>query len=470
MENSKSIIKPKTLEIISRKIGDFDSGSNLVEFLKNCGVDEKLINSSDTKWRMVYSVLFALATSDKPQGHKLLFKIIEESVHPLTHGGDGATAEKLTKEFNNILKYDNFEINNGVLWQQTDLNDIWIDKDDNTHEPECYAIYPNVIDELYVFWYELIKLVKFYDKNKENIDSSLNELYFELIKEIENKIHSGKCGSLVKEYNRPFNNIIGCEYENNEPVNKILVNLYGFLGKITETDCPTKEGIAKVKEERKDLIGRIDKYILKNQLKPPVSPKNTEDNIQKIQLVSGSEIEIGGLRDGLKSIVQKGKEDNKPKFPYKLPAGTVWENFILKFVDDENIQIQVRQFQHIANYKDIVSYGKGKKIPKPSVLWDFLKVLAQLGGEISIKDKKRRNQYKKQKELLSECFRSYFSIDYDLFYPYYSAEGKESKSYKIKVTLIPLPEQSQDDEDEEKDDLGIAEEYKKQTPLVYEDN
>ena len=89
--------------------------------------------------------------------------------------------------------------------------------------------------------------------------------------------------------------------------------------------------------------------------------------------------------------------------------------------------------------KEMGFIGKGK-IPNPDVQWEFLKVLSGLNGEISIKDKSAKVKYKKQKELLAKALQSYFSIDYDPFYPYRSSPEKSGESYKIKITLIPPPE------------------------------
>ena len=114
--------------------------------------------------------------------------------------------------------------------------------------------------------------------------------------------------------------------------------------------------------------------------------------------------------------------------------------------------------------------GKGKK-PKPSELWTFLKVLAKVNGELTVKDTEARDKYKKQKELLAKSLQSYFSIDYDPFYPYRSSSEKSGNSYKIKITLIPPPDtkkKTNTDEDDN-DDLGIKEYLGEQNPQVYED-
>jgi hypothetical protein len=42
-------IQRKSIELISRDIGELDSGSNLIDFLIDCGVDKKLIEYPNTK-------------------------------------------------------------------------------------------------------------------------------------------------------------------------------------------------------------------------------------------------------------------------------------------------------------------------------------------------------------------------------------------------------------------------------------
>jgi len=105
-----------------------------------------------------------------------------------------------------------------------------------------------------------------------------------------------------------------------------------------------------------------------------------QQSVQKIEIVKGK-LEVDGLKDGLKAISQSKKETDKPKFPYKLPAGTKWEEITIKFEDDENVYIQVKQFKHTASYKELGLVGRGKN-PNPSELWAFLKVLAQVTASL----------------------------------------------------------------------------------------
>lgn len=154
------------------------------------------------------------------------------------------------------------------------------------------------------------------------------------------------------------------------------------------------------------------------------------------------------------------------KFPHKLPSGTMWENVIIKFIDDETVYIDVKKLSHTTTFADMGFAGPGKN-PKPDVQWVFLKVLALQNGELSIKDKAANEKYRKQKELLTKGLREYFSIDYDPFHPY-----QVNNSYKIKLTLIPPQNSGVGDTKKassDNDDLGIGDYYNQITPSMADD-
>ena len=100
-------IKPKILEFIAKEMGNLWAEKKLINFLINCGVHKKLIKSYQTKWKTVYNVLQKLNTSDQLNDRKILFKIIEDAVHPLImHEGDASSAQTLLNRFNEYLYYD----------------------------------------------------------------------------------------------------------------------------------------------------------------------------------------------------------------------------------------------------------------------------------------------------------------------------------------------------------------------------
>jgi len=214
---------------------------------------------------------------------------------------------------------------------------------------------------------------------------------------------------------------------------------------------------------------KFDNLVQDNKSRRPIPSIANDPPIHKIEIVSGR-LKVDGLKESLDKISHTKKETDKPKFPYKLPAGTTWEAITMKFENNENIYIQVKQYKHTASYKELGLVGRGKN-PNPSELWAFLKVLSQVNGELTIKDTQAKDKYKKQKELLAKALQSYFSLDYDPFYPYHSSTEKQGNSYKIKITLIPL--QSNNSKcttaAEEDDDLGVEEYLKEQAPQVNEE-
>ena len=104
------------------------------------------------------------------------------------------------------------------------------------------------------------------------------------------------------------------------------------------------------------------------------------------------------------------------RFPFKLPAGTTWENITIQFLESTKVLILVGKYRHETNYADMgFSDGRGYK---PNQQWTFLRVLAQRGGEITWEDPEATSKWKKTKELLSKSLREYFTSDYDPFLPY----------------------------------------------------
>jgi len=184
---------------------------------------------------------------------------------------------------------------------------------------------PKELDKLYAYWNELIKVVSFYLPNKDAVDDNLNLIYFELIKKIEDIIDQKQCGSLIKEYKRPFQSVLGCELEakkNNKSNDDILSDLYSFLGKITSICMPEKNEVEKIKKAD-DLFDRIDEYVKIHSIKTSSSLDNIPQTqtVVKMELVGSPEIQIKGLEKGMQAL-SNTKEKNKHKCPYELPSGT----------------------------------------------------------------------------------------------------------------------------------------------------
>jgi len=335
LDNSQSIIKPKSLELIAKEIGDLDSGSNLVEFLTNCGVKRELIEYPNTKWRMIYSVLLTLASSQDKEGRRTLFKIIEGACHPLMYGGDKSLAKKTVDKFNSFLEYDNFFIKGGVLWEGWDdgVGLSWSDKDGNNLEDKLsYLIIPQQMDKLYVYWNELIKLTKFYFNNKDSQDDEINDIYFEIIANVEKLLDGNGCGGLKEIYKKSFRNMIGCEFEIQKQgltADGLFVNLYDFLGRITELSLPDKNNVEKIKKDNSAFFVKVKQYseqhlARKEIIQEPPATKIEITKIPELRIKKSeklSETKKKQIKETALSLNQNGDLYREPKDRYCYPMG-----------------------------------------------------------------------------------------------------------------------------------------------------
>lgn len=193
--------------------------------------------------------------------------------------------------------------------------------------------------------------------------------------------------------------------------------------------------------------------------------------IQKIEIIGGK-LGIEGLEKGFETIAKANKEERKNKFPHKLPAGTEWKNFIIQFTNENEVFIQVNRFKHNANCSEMGFADNRFSNPQPNAGWIFLWVLARYNGELAIKDPDAKDIYKKQKSLVSEVLKSYFSMESDPFYPY-----QETKSYKTRFTLLPPPEEAentkhqppQKEVEQDSVDEEIRQFFNEQAPQVYDE-
>ncbi len=107
-KEQESIIKPIALEHIARRLGESDSANSLIRMLRDSNVPSYLIVYPNTKWRMLDDLFRVLATSIEPTDHQLLFKVLEESCHPLRYRGDKERAQELQDFIADLICYDHY--------------------------------------------------------------------------------------------------------------------------------------------------------------------------------------------------------------------------------------------------------------------------------------------------------------------------------------------------------------------------
>ncbi|OGI25783.1 MAG: hypothetical protein A3J76_00985 [Candidatus Moranbacteria bacterium RBG_13_45_13] len=333
--NASPLIRSKTLELIACEIGEFETGENLKNFLTDCGVNESLIEYPQTKWRMIYSVLVALSKSTNLNDRKILFKIIEESVHPLMHKGDKERALEIQDNFTGYLQYDGYCFSDGHIVKAIDV----------------------------------------------------------LIKKAENRRN---------------------ERKRNEFENKVDKGLHQLFHDV--------------------MIGDSTK-------------KSATQNPIPIQIVSGK-MEVEGLRSGLEAIATKNEENTivKNKKRIRLPHfnSTPWKDVSIRFLDERNVLIKGGNKTATADYEGL-GFSNDKS-NKPNLMWNFLLQMAKNNGETKPIQSPVPDNVKQIKRKISDFLKKLFKNDTEPFFDF-----SESKTYKLKIILIPPVVENEKNED----NLGI---------------
>lgn len=124
------------------------------------------------------------------------------------------------------------------------------------------------------------------------------------------------------------------------------------------------------------------------------------------------------------------------KFSKKLPRGIRWNQFIIEFLDDENVSITIREHKkQKASFIDM--NFEDKRNGKPNQQWYLLKKLADYEGEIDWDTAGANKKLKKSIGLLADALRDYFSMDSDPFYPYEEiSKMKNKRSYKTRFIIF----------------------------------
>lgn len=372
-----SIIKARTIEHLAGIFKDMRTRQGLEDLFVQEGVPPcMLIPQEGSKADLVHAVLLILASTGEEDDKNLLFKIIEEFVHPLSFGGDEKEAYRRQIEITKLIRYDNLSVIGGKVRN--------ISKEDE-------------------------EAIKEYDRTSAESSSK----FFDAM------------------------------------MNDAFADMFNPKSKQT-------------KQVPKQASPSPEKSDSPVQQPPIINIYNQNSLSNEVSSTSHS---VAMSQDGGNDADKTGKGN---KFPHPIPAGTTWNNVVITFLDDRRVKMNVSGKEHTANYVELGLTGYGNP-PAPSVLWSFLRVLAQLNGEIEIKDPEAKDQYKKQKQQLSQFLKKYFSLDTDPFHPY-----KNEKSYKTKFTVfcdVSVPASTSDNKQniEESLDDEIASELARQAPSVIED-
>jgi len=171
--------------------------------------------------------------------------------------------------------------------------------------------------------------------------------------------------------------------------------------------------------------------------------KNMQGSVAMFIQQATHKVEITSM-PMVQAVIEKSTSHTN-KFPFKIPAGTTWQNIIIQFTDSNYVNIQVAGHSHPTGYADMGFVDK--RTSKPTIQWALLSLLAKGGGFLPASSSDASDKYKKHKQLLSEKLKDYFNIGPDPFEPY-------KGGYKTRMTLVP----PQEKQDEPKDDYSMADE------------
>lgn len=183
----------------------------------------------------------------------------------------------------------------------------------------------------------------------------------------------------------------------------------------------------------------IDSY-KKEYLKIPllIKPKHSEKVINFIKMLEISK----KLNMDVYLPEKKAKSSQKRITPLELPSGTKWEQIVLKFIDNESIEITgPKDYREIASFREMGFENRKKLGRPPSLLWDFLRALAHTKGTFSwdLLEERTRNpkmikdamdNATKRKQLVNQKLEAIFNLKEDpIIY------DRKNKIYQTRFTI-----------------------------------
>ena len=152
---------------------------------------------------------------------------------------------------------------------------------------------------------------------------------------------------------------------------------------------------------------------------------------------------------------------NRHITPLLLPPETKWESITIKFKDGHDVDILVPGRNEVIRSSYTEMGFQDLKKRRPNFQWRLLIGLANNDRKMSWDDPDANDNIKKQKQLLSEKLRRYFTLTEDPFYLY-----RKEKMYEIKLNLLSESEQYEETVEKTDDKLDIKEYLDQNAPSV----
>lgn len=209
-------------------------------------------------------------------------------------------------------------------------------------------------------------------------------------------------------------------------------------GKVAEAMAPVTKSIATAAETMRPMLFNIPSLTAPTirsdfmQFEPTFSPMAFVRPKPVVHTTVIRVVRREELEDVVESAVTRVFERVRPAQKMSsclLPVGAVWEKLQIKFVDGHNVKVKYPGTRTSTfNYKELGC--QNDKTNNPDTKWEFLRVLAHGGGNLSVSNFDSRFGRQAKYEL-SKRLRDFFGLAEDPFYPY-----KKRSGYSIKLVLL----------------------------------
>ncbi len=328
-EQTKQVIRDRTLECISHHLATLGSGARIVNLFEEWGVPDELIEdpNTNTKWLMVFSVLKHYAVSPDKKDREKLFEIIGEILHPLMYNGDKQTAEIAAESFNKYLEYDNlavlysdadkkYSVCKAQNLTEVDEEELLFDMNQDLFEREQEELQflrlqenRDRISTLRKAYQIFMNIVEVYCESPSKPTQELNDAYVKTKKLITdavgilqlsvrvNRIHT------LTHYCIPFNNLFTAEAEYKRTSEKLhwdeirpkMHATYGCIDEVyREVDGSDVLSKPDVQKTLNDVSLLLSKTREKNKETTKKTEKTNEPAITKIEITSMPELKFQG--------------------------------------------------------------------------------------------------------------------------------------------------------------------------------
>ena len=395
-------------------------------------------------WHDLSAILKFIRRKDIDADRKIA-EIIETLLHPLNHNADEEKTDSIAQQLEKYLLYDNFYIRNTgkeyLVFSEEEMEEMHSsspefeeqEKQNKKDDEEKIRNSKEEVRNLRDNHQSYIDIIEIFCRDTKKPTKELNDAYVFLSNKIDRDIKNLGLKSIHIWFQKPFNDLYSAESESKSKKqwlswDSVRPSLYKVHSDINKLLNMAEENAGMTDDEKKlEDINKLisDKRTQKAEPRPVPSP-------MKIEISKMPDLNIRNVED---NTLQKGKKRIRlPKF-----KPTDWSRISIRFIDDRNVLITADKKDVVSSDYEALGFSDEKK-GKPNMAWAFFRGLANNSGETKELPNPIPDKIKQQKKQLSDRLKTIFKNDTDPFF-----EPTETRTYRIKINLIPPTTEDKED-------------------------